>query len=718
MTTSTRRAQAAMPRLQPNSVHARGTTPKRARTALGLLPAVLFTTLAVEARADEGMWPFDMVPRAEIEKRHGVTLDDAWLERVRLSSVRFNNGGSGSFVSASGLVLTNHHVASDCIAKLATATKDVLADGFVAASQADEVRCPDLELNQLVSIEDVTARVQAARKDGMSDKDANVAMKRAMSALEKECAEATKLRCDVVTLYAGGKYHLYRYRKYTDVRLAFAPEKAIAFFGGDADNFTYPRYNLDMTLMRVYEGGQPFRPAHFLPWNAAGPKENEVVFVSGHPGSTGRMQTVAELERLRDLVYPYALDRLTRDRNALRTYAATGREAARQVTEPLFGIENAIKALSGFQRGLRDPKLMNKKRADEAELRAAIAKDEKLAVTYGGAFEEIAAAQKALDGVYKPYAVLEQGARTPLFEIARTLLRLSAELEKPNDQRLREYRDTNLESVKLGLLSPAPIYGGVEAVSLASWLERLRRDLGDADPTVREVLAGKPAMRVAHEIVAGSKLTDIRARRRLLDGGQAAVAASRDPMIALVRAIDAAARSVRARYEDEVEAPMRTNGERIARATFAVRGTGTPPDATFTLRLSTGVVRGYVEGGKAIPPMTDFAGLYAHADPKAKDRTLPPRWVEKRASIDPKMPFNFVSTNDIIGGNSGSPVVNAKGELVGLIFDGNLSSLPNRFVYGETTERAVSVHSGAMTHALERVYSAKALADELRGAGR
>ena len=669
---------------------------------------LLLSLVPVTASADEGMWPFNMVPKEKIQKDHGVALGDPWLDHVRLASVRFNNGGSGSFVSGNGLVLTNHHVASDCIAKLARQGKDYLETGYLAGKDGPEAKCPDLELNVLQAIEDVTEKVRSVRKEGMNDADANTAIKGQMASIEKACTDKTGLRCDVVTLYAGGRYDLYTYKKYTDVRLVFAPEQTIAFFGGDPDNFNYPRFDLDMALFRVYENDAAAKPKEFLRWNAAGPKDGDTVFVSGNPGATGRMQTMAQLSRLRDVVYPFAIEERKHERDLLNAFGKESNEAKREIREPIFGLENGIKALTGFETGLKDAALMKKKADDEAALRKAIDADPKLKAAYGGVFGDIEKAQAVLASIYKRNAALEAGPRSDLFTAARLLYRMPTELAQPNEKRLREYRASNLESLKLMLFSPAPIYGGVEVVRLRAWLERMVRDLGANDPTVKAVLAGRTPERAARELVAGSKLTDVYARRALDAGGKTAVDASTDPMMVLVRTIDAEARAVRKRQEDEVEGPMRAAGEKIAQATFAVRGSSVPPDATFTLRLSVGVVKGY--GG--VPWSTDFDGMYKHAtgkDPFA----LPQRWLDKKGALAGKTPLNFVSTNDIIGGNSGSPVVNAAGEIVGLIFDGNLPSLPNRFVYGETTQRAVSVDTAGMSEALRKVYGADAIVAEL-----
>ncbi len=700
----------------------RTTLRRRPVVAILATASLAAATLApTAAHADEGMWPFNMVPKDQIQTDHGVTLTDAWLDHVRLASVRFNSGGSGSFVSAGGLVLTNHHVASDCITKLASAQRDYLQTGYVAGVDGPEAKCPDLELNQLVAIDDVTAAVKAAKTPGMSDADANTALKGAMSKIEKDClaagatgAPGTK-RCDVVTLYAGGKYQLYTYRKYKDVRLVFAPEVKIAFFGGDPDNFVYPRYDLDLALFRVYEGDKPIQPHDFLAWSPTGPKEGDTVFVSGHPGGTNRMNTGAQLTRLRDVVFPYLLDQWSRDLAGLRDFARGNVEGEREIRQDVFEIENGVKAIKGEYAGLKDPALMKKKTDAEAALRKLVMQNPDLATKYGAVWDDAEKAQATLATLFKRFVALERaGGRSELFSIARTLVRLPRELAQPNETRLREYRDSALDSLKFGLLSSAPIYGGLEATALKLWLDSLVKNLGPADPLVKQILAGRTTQARAQELIAGTKLSDLYVRHALLDGGTAAVDASTDPLIGLVKLVDGDARAIRKQYEDGVEGPMRQVGQKVAEAVFAVKGTSIYPDATFTLRLATGVVKGYREGGKLIPWATDFAGMYRHATGK-EPLKLPQRWLDHKAALKLDVPLDFVSTNDIVGGNSGSPVINAAGQLVGLIFDGNLSSLPNAFVYGETTGRAVSVDSAGMIEAISHVFGANAVVAELLG---
>jgi len=694
------------------------------RPVLLLAPCVL--ALAASARADEGLWPFDMAPKAAIAKAHNVNLTDAWLDRLRLSTVRISVGGTGSFVSSKGLILTNHHVASDCIANIASSSHNYMDEGFLAARDtgAVEPKCPNLSADVLVATEDVTDKVRAARQPGMSDADANVAMKAKMGEIEKACtdknmsamkADGISARCEVVTLYAGGKYDLYTYKRYTDIRLVFAPEAAIAFFGGDPDNFTYPRYDLDMALFRAYVADKPLAAANYLKWNPAGAKDGETVFVSGNPGTTRRLATVAQLEQYRDTVYPRALESLRRDRDLLKELGSQGHELEREAREDLFEVENSIKALTGYLGGLRDPALVKIKKDDEAALQKAIQADPKLKAQFGTALADVAKVQAQLPKLYPAYAALERLGFSSLLGLARHLVRVTAETQLPSDKRLREYRDANLDEIKQELFSPAPIYGNVEVAVVREWMERVQRELRDQPDLVAKILHGQTPARAAQELVASSKLFDVYARKALFDGGKAAIDASNDPAIVAMRTVDDAARAARKRYEDAIEAPMRQLGEKVAQATFAVKGTSTYPDATFTLRLSVGVVKGYTENGKVIAPQTDFAGMYAHATGKDPFK-LPKSFLDKKGSLPDGTKLNFVSTDDIIGGNSGSPVVNASGEIVGLIFDGNLTSLPNNFVYRETTERAVSVSTAGMTDALRVVYGAAPLLAELTGA--
>ena len=682
-----------------------------------LFSALFLTSSSGFALADEGMWPFNNVPKAQIKQKYAFDVTDAWLNKVQLASVRFNSGGSGSFVSADGLVLTNHHIASDVLQKISTPEKDYVKEGFYARTRDREVKAPDLELNQLVSIEDVTDRVTSAVKPGMSPAEVNAARRAAIANIEKESSEKTGLRSDVITLYQGGQYNLYRYKKYTDVRLVFAPEFAIAFFGGDPDNFNFPRFDLDMALFRVYENDQPIKVENYFKWSKTGAKEGELVFVPGNPGSTARLNTVAHLEYLRDNGLPFVLKLLNREHEALAKYRSLGEEQSRRGQEEFFSIENSLKALRGEIEGLQDKSLIAKKAKAEDALRRTVSADPKKQKEYGDAWDNIAKGRQGLKNYYREFSLLENGAafNSELFGIARKLVRLAAESSKLNAERLPEYTDARRASLELNLYSPAPIYEDFEKVTLADSLAFLRDELGADNASVKKALAGKSPEARAAELIDGSKLKDVGYRKELAAGGTKAIEESSDPLIVLARSIDAESRALRKRYETEVQANERASYAKIARALFDLEGTRLYPDATFTLRLSYGAVKGYEENGKHVPAFTTFSGLYKRATEHGNKfpYELPTSWIEKKAALSPNTPFNFVSTNDIIGGNSGSPVINKQAELVGLIFDGNIQSLVGNFIFDETQNRAVSVDSRAMIEALRKVYGATEAADEL-----
>jgi hypothetical protein len=663
------------------------------------------------------MWTFNNVPRADIKKKYGFEVTDAWLKKVQLASVRFNSGGSGAFVSADGLVLTNHHIASDVLQKISNAENDYNKDGFYARTRDQEVKAPDLELNQLISIEDVTERVISSVKPGSSPAEANAARRAAIANIEKESNEKTGLRSDVITLYQGGQYNLYRYKKYTDVRLVFAPEFVIAFFGGDPDNFMFPRYDLDMALFRVYEDNKPLKVENYFKWSKDGSKDGDLVFVPGNPGSTARLDTVAHLEYLRDNGFPFVVKLLNREHAVLERYRSLGDEQSRRAQEDFFSIENSLKAYRGELEGLQDKALLVKKAQAEQALRRTIAADSKKQKGYGDAWDNIAKGRSSLKSYYRRYSIISSGAGfdSELFAKARDLVRLAAETNKPNAERLPEYTDARRESLELELFSPAPIYDDLEKVKLADSLAFMREELGADDPTAKIALAGKTPEARAAELVDGTKLKDVAYRKQLATGGAKAIVESTDPMIVLARSVDDEARALRKRYETEVQANERTNYAKISRALFEIEGTKLYPDATFTLRLSYGAVKGYPENGKQVPAFTNFAGLYKRAAEHGNKFPfeLPARWIEKKSALNMNTPFNFVSTNDIIGGNSGSPVINRNAELVGLIFDGNIQSLVGDFIYDETQNRAVSVDSRAMLEALRKLYGASEIVDEL-----
>lgn len=683
---------------------------------LAILLAYTFLSSTV-ALADEGMWLYNAPPKDAIKTKYGFELTQQWLDHVRLSSVRFNNGGSGSFVSADGLTFTNHHVGAECVHQLSTGGHDYIKTGFYAKSQAEEAKCPNLELNQLVGIEDVTDKISAGVKPGMSAADAGQAQRAAMSDVEKNCSTSTGLRCDVVIFYSGQVYNLYKYKKYTDVRLVFAPEFDIAFFGGDPDNFTYPRYDLDITFFRVYENGKPAHLDNYLKWSSTGVNDGDLIFVSGHPGNTGRLLTMAQLEFLREVQYPAALKYYARRIEVLQNFGKESEENARIGQEDIFGLQNSQKAITGYESGLRDKSIMDQKAADEAKLRASFKADPKNA----GApdpWNEIVQAIKVNQSIYGKLTYLERlrgFPRLPL--LARTLVRAAEEKPKPNPDRLREFRDSALPSLEQQLFSTEPIYKNLETVLLTDALTEMQQSLGNDNSDVQKVLQGKTPAEAAKQLIMNTKLDDVAVRKQLYEGGQQAIDASQDPLITIMRAIDPDARAARKEYEDKVESVVRRDGATIAKARFAQSGFTQPPDATFTLRLSYGQVKGYEDNGKAVPFDTNIGGAYEHAAEHSNQPPykLPESWMKSKSGLNLKTPLNFVSTADIIGGNSGSPTVNKKGEVVGIIFDGNIQSLAWNFAYSDKQARAVSVDSRGIQEALRKIYGAGALADELMG---
>ena len=681
------------------------------------LGLILTLTLAAPlARADEGMWLYNAFPIDRVQKQYGFSPTQEWLDHLRLSSVRFNNGGSGSFVSADGLAFTNHHVGADCIEKLATSGTDYMKTGFYAKTQADEAKCPDLELNVLVGIEDVTAKVKAASPSGMSTANAGQAQRSAMSAIEKDCSTSTGMRCDVVTLYSGEVYNLYKYKKYTDVRLVFAPEFAAAFFGGDPDNFTYPRYDLDITFFRVYENDKPVHLDNYLQWSKAGVKDNELIFVSGHPGNTDRLKTVAQLEFLKTVDYPARLAGYKRRIAALQKFSMESPENARIAQEDIFGLQNSQKAINGEYEGLQDMAVLAKMNAAEQEReKAYMAKH----VGDPNPWEEISNAMKVNREIYDPlnYVERSRGFSSDLAYYARTLVRAADEKPKPNGERLREFRDSGLPSLEQDLFSTAPVYKNLEIATLTVSFSLMQGAIGNDDPAVKAALNGKSPEEAANALISGTKLEDVAVRKQLYEGGKAAIDASTDPLIVLMRNVDSEARTVRKRFDDQVDAVVRRDGATIARARFTLSGFTQPPDATFTLRLSYGTTKGYEENGKKIPYFTNFGGAYQHAEEHGSKApfNLADSWLKMKSKLNLETPLDFVTTADIIGGNSGSPTVNKAGEVVGIVFDGNIQSLVWDFYFDDRQGRGVHVDSRGIIEALRKIYRADALADELTG---
>jgi Peptidase S46 len=682
---------------------------------------------ASAALAEEGMWTFNDFPAARVKERYGFEPSAAWLDHLRLSSVRIAGGCSASIVSPEGLVMTNHHCARQCIQSVSgLQRKDFNHDGFFARTLADEPRCPGYELNQLTSITDVTARIQEATR-GVPDKGFNEAQKRAIAAIEKECASSDDVRCDVVTLYRGGRYDLYAYRRFQDIRLVFAPEDSVAFFGGDPDNFTFPRYDLDVSFLRIYgPDHQPLRPEHHLAWATAPVREGELTFVSGHPGGTSRSLTLAQLEDERDHRLPTTLLRLAELRGLLTEYQTRGREQRRHSNAMLFGAENGLKANWGRHQALGDPAFLGQLARNEAELRAKVKARPELEQQCGGAWDAIAALVDKQQAYRKEFNALERFEGSTLADLARRLLRHGDESAKPNGERLAEYADARLPQLKQAVLSNRPIFDELEVELLAFQLTKLREQLGADHPVVRKVLGSRTPAEVAAAAVKGSHLKDLKTdalgnavgglRKELFDGGREKIAAAKDPMIELLRSFDDEARAVRKKMETEVDGPLKRQQQLLARARLAVYGQSVAPDATFTLRLSYGTVKGYLEGGQAFSPITLLGGAFARhtgAEPFA----LPPTWLAAKGKLRLDTPFNVATTNDIIGGNSGSPLVNQAGQVVGLIFDGNLESLAGDYGYDEAVNRAVAVTTPALLEALDVIYGARRLVTELQPAG-
>jgi hypothetical protein len=663
-----------------------------------------------------------------LKETYNFEATPQWLEHLQKASVRFNSGGSGSFISATGLVITNHHVGLDTLQKASTDKLNYVHKGFYAKSQKDEIKAADLELNVLYSVEDVTDRVKAAVQAGMLPDDANKARNNVIAQIEKESREKTGLRSDVVTLYQGGVYNLYRYKRYDDVRLVFAPEEQAAFYGGDPDNFEYPRFDFDICIFRAYENGQPAKIEHYLKWNTKGPADGELTFVSGHPGRTDRQLSVNDLTEIRDKDVPSLLNILYRRETLLHSWANRSFENARRVQEDVRSVENNRKRYDGYLAALLDPEIWTSIEQREQKLRDGMKADPQWQGTLT-AYDRIKQANDEIAKILPQYMYFEQFRERPtaryraprafystLFKYARRLVRAAAEMPKPNGERFPEFRESNRDSFELDLFSTEPIYDDVEILTLTDSLTDMIEGLGLDDPLVQKVMTGKSPIERARELVTGSKLKDVATRRQLLAGGAAAIDGSQDPMIQLAKLVDGPARDARRVYEAQDETKRQAYAD-IAKARFALEGTSSYPDATFTLRLSYGPVKGYEENGKHIPALTTTAGLYQRgAEHKNQGPfEIPKRWLDHKSKLNPNTPFNFVSTADIIGGNSGSPVVNKNNEFVGIIFDGNIQSLALDCIFTEKQARAVSVDSAIISEAVRKVYDAGPLMDEIEG---
>ncbi|MCC6486902.1 MAG: S46 family peptidase [Candidatus Hydrogenedentes bacterium] len=684
----------------------------RVGTGVGLLISMLAALCPAAAHADEGMWLFSNPPTGIIKEKFGIGLSPQWLEHVQKSAGRVSTGGSASFVSADGLVMTNHHVGMPALADLSTPEIDLLETGFYAKTRELELKCPNLEMNVLWEVEDVTEQVKSAAPPGMPPADAHAERRETISVLESEYEKATGLDCQVVTLYGGERYHLYQYKRFTDLRLAMAPEKSIAFFGGDNDNFEYPRYALDVCFFRVYENGEPYHPQHYLSWSKTGAAEGDLVFVAGHPGHTQRHATAAHLAFMRDVEMPVRMRDFWRREVQLQTFSARDYEFARIADGHLTGIQNARKAYTAISAGLQDPLLMNRVAENEKRIRAAVEANPEYKTHWGGAWDDIAAARNH----YREFFLRHRaGIHSTLFGIATHLVRLAEELPKPSAERLPEYTDANLDALYSGLYSQSPIYDDLEIDQIACDLSNMVETFSGDDPFVKRALGDLSPRARAESLVLGCTLMDVSVRKALAEGGAKAIAASDDPMIRFAADLDPDFRAWRKKCEDEVEAIERDAYARIASARFAIDGERVYPGATFTLRLAFGTVTGYSEGGSLVSPFTTFQGLYERAEARRgqKDYALPERWLKRKSRLDLHTPLNFVCTADIAGGNSGSPVINEDAEVVGLIFDVNAPCLAHYIAYADDDGRAVAVDVRAIVEALGRVYRAKPLVAEL-----
>ncbi len=678
------------------------------------IPLALALTLAcTPAFADEGMWTLDHFPAERMKAQYGWAPDGAWLDHVRLSSVRLAQGCSASLVSPDGLVMTNHHCARDCIGALSDPGHDYVADGFTAALPGDEKRCPELEANQLTDITDVTAAIgnATANKSGQEFAEAERA---AIAKVQSTCGTADDVRCQVVTLYGGGRYDLYKFKRYQDIRLVWAVEDAAANFGGDPDNFTFPRYAIDAAFVRIYDGGQPLKSPDHLRFARAGVRDGDIVVTSGNPGQTERQDTVAQLELVRDGTEPFLIALFSEMRGVLSELGTRGPEQRRFSLTDLFFTENTLKALKGRQLALVEGAIIPDAMRTEAALRERVRADPKLAGT-AGAWDAIEAAVAHDRQIYQRYLLLERLVRATTSDTLRqaiALNRLAAEASKPDPQRLEEYQDANAPALKLGIGAANPVYPELDRTRIAWWLTKVRECLGAGDADVRAILGQQSPEQVAAAIVDGTKLTDPQARAALLAGGADAIGASDDPMLVFARRLDGPARAVRADYENNVKAAVTQNAAAIAHARFELEGTSKYPDATFSLRLSYGTVKGYGQDGKPVAPFTDFAGAFARATGNEPFK-LPPSWLRAAGSMDQAAHLDMATTNDIIGGNSGSPVINRDGEAVGLVFDGNIQSLGGDFGYDPAQNRAVAVDVSALREALSKIYGADRLVREL-----
>ena len=664
------------------------------------------------AHADEGMWTFDNFPSAAVKQVYGADISPAWLDHVRLSTIRLANC-TASFVSPDGLILTNHHCVEECLAELSTKDKSLLEVGFSAPTRKDELRCAAQQADVLIATENITDAVLKAGS-GLGDAAANGARKKMLTSLEQACEQSSakaisgKLVCQAVKLYQGGQYFLYKYKRYTDVRLVFAPETDIAAFGGDPDNFQFPRWSLDFSILRAYENNKPAKTSNFLQIDFAGPSANQLVFVAGDPGSTARLQTRAQLQFERDITLPITLMRASELRGRYIQFGKANPADQRIVEAPLNSLQNGIKVRRKELDALNDDAWLAGKSAAEEKLR--------ISSHLAGAdpWRDIESALTRERALYVPYTFIENAAgfSSSLFRDARLLVRGADERLKPNNERLREFTEASIPTIERELFARVPVFAEFEQLTLSFSLERMREWLGPDHPVIRKLLSKESPDELATRLIAETKLDDAMLRQQLWVGGKAAVDASRDPMIEMVRLIDGDARAIRKQYEDEVEAPIAAAAEKIAAARFEAQGTNIYPDASFTLRLNYGTVQGWVENGTAVEPFTYLDRAFERAT-GASPFKMPASWMKEKAQLDLRTPFCISTSNDIVGGNSGSPLIDASGKIVGLMFDGNIHSIAGHYWFNTANNRAIAVHPAIIREALEKVYGAKELLAEL-----
>jgi hypothetical protein len=678
--------------------------------------ALLCCSTAGLAHADEGMWTFDKFPSKKVAAQYGFSPSQAWLDHVRAASLRIAEGCSASFISPHGLVMTNYHCVVDCVQAFSSAKQNLVETGFIAQGEAEERKCPDFELDQLTEIRDVTADVHAALA-GKTGDAANLALRAETAKLEQSCGSDASIRCDVVSLYYGGVYDLYRYKRFNDVRLVFAPEFQAGFFGGDLDNFNFPRFDFDLGLVRAYENDKPVASTDYLRWSKNGSKDGQLVFVSGNPGGTSRELTVSELNFERDQALPTVVPSLSEYRGLLEEFITTGPEHAREAKDRLFFVENSYKVYMGRQEALMDPRFFNLKVQEEKRLRDAVAARPNLAGD-ANVWDDLARVQEVRAKLFVKHHSMD-GNRFiggGLLGQAISLVRAAAERVKPNGERLPEYTDQSMVTMQQELTASVPVHKDLVELNLAYAFSRVQRDLGADDPFVRKMLGNQSPEQLAHRLVWETHLDDVKVRAALFNGGQAAIDASDDSLIRFAKLIDPDLRAIRKEYEAKVDAPTRADAERIAKMRFAIYGTSIDPDATFTARLNYGTVKGFDDAqGKRVDPYTTMGGLFERGN-GVPPFVLTQSWLDAKAKLNLATPMNLSTTNDIIGGNSGSPLIDQNGDVVGLIFDGNIFSLGGDYAYDPVQNRAVAVDSRALIEGLRVVYHFDRIVNEIESA--